>query len=188
MNITDRLNSLWETLLKRVLHYPRVAIVLSAFALAFLEVIRRRIFGVSFHWQQDIVVYFILAAVYLQLADTQWDRAHLKVAVFIGLLLNKGRIRDFVGRLLSFLATLFCAIYTVFFVYWAAPLVTHYKNTGQKIFSQVLPFWPFFLVFVIGFGLLAISFILQCLQEFQFLLGRRERIAESGHFNSHKSS
>lgn len=177
----DKLITFWETLLKRVLHYPRVAIVLSAFGLAFLEVIRRRVFGVSFHWQQDIVVYFILAAVYLQLADTQWDKVHLKVTVFMGLLLNKGRIRDFVGRLLSFLAYLCCAIYTVLFVYWGVPLVIYYQNTGQRIFSQVLPFWPFFLLFVIGFGLLAISFILQCFQEFQFLLGRKERITRVSH-------
>ena len=132
------------------------------------------------------MVYFILATVYLQLADTQWDKAHLKVTVFIGLLLNKGRIRDFVGRLLSFLAYLCCTIYIVLFVYWGAPLVTYYKDTGQKIFSQVLPFWPFFLVFVIGFGLLAISFILQCLQELQSLLGRKESITRLGHPSLHE--
>ncbi len=82
---------IWCAFQDKVLAYVAAVVLLACTLLAVVEIIRRYVFGVSFYWQQDAVTFFILSAVYLVFGFSQRHGTHLNVALFLGLLENRGR-------------------------------------------------------------------------------------------------
>ena len=67
----EKAYALWRAFQEKILAPVAALIMLACTLLALLEVFRRYVVGVSFHWQQDAVTYFILTSVALYFGISQ---------------------------------------------------------------------------------------------------------------------
>lgn len=162
----------WTAFQEKFLKYICAVLLFGATTLAIVEVVRRYVFGLSVYWQQDVVIYSILTGLFLHFGITQRLRAHLRVSLLPTLLLKKGRIRDLSGHLLNLLAQVVSVGYLVIFTYCVVRAVQGSIAVEQLVFSQIMPFWPWFLALAIGAAFMAISFLFQIYQEVQALRGK----------------
>ena len=77
----------------KVVGYGAAIVVLGSVLLALLEIVRRYVFGVVFHWGQDAVTYFILGSVFLFFAVTQARRSHLAVTALLDVFKRRGKMK-----------------------------------------------------------------------------------------------
>lgn len=171
--------AMWTAFQEKFLKYVCAVLLFGATCLAIVEVVRRYVFGLSFYWQGDVVIYSILTGLFLHFGITQHLRGHLRVSLLTSLLLKKGRIRDLSGHLLNLLAQVVSVGYLVFFTYCVLRAVRGSMAVEQLVFSQVMPFWPFFLVLAIGAAFMAISFAFQIHHEVRALRGKQS--IDEGH-------
>ncbi|HEY8450201.1 MAG TPA: TRAP transporter small permease [Bacillota bacterium] len=139
--------------------------------LAIVEVFRRYVLGESFFWQQDVVVYSFLVAVFLHLGITERLGAHLKVDLFSEALIRRSRLAGGVFLGLGDLASL---LYVGMFVYWGIRLVEFGKRVGRLVTSQIMPVWPFYAVMVAGFALLWLWLVFRFYRDVLAARGLRE--------------
>jgi TRAP-type C4-dicarboxylate transport system permease small subunit len=83
--------------------------LLAATGLALTEIVRRYILGVTWHWGQDAVTYFIVGSIFLFFAVTQARRSHLAMSAVLDLLKAKGHTRSvlYVRAIVSLLSLIF---------------------------------------------------------------------------------
>jgi TRAP-type C4-dicarboxylate transport system permease small subunit len=155
-------------------------LLLLPIILAVIEVIRRYIFGVSWEWQQDLVTYSILAGSYLFFSTTQRQNAHLRVTLFVAFLIKKVPL---LGHLMVLLAQLCSVLYLGYFTVYGFKMTQNSYESGRLVYSQVMPFWPFFLILTVGMAFMLVAFLFQIYREIQSLAGREVMAeeAESGH-------
>jgi len=83
--------------------------------LAFEEVIRRYVFGATFLWFQDAVVYATLLAIFLYFGVTLKENAHLRLSFFVDTLIKIGgkwkRLAEIMETLASFVGLAFCVLF-----------------------------------------------------------------------------
>lgn len=163
----------WRIFQERFLKHVAALCLLGPTLLAIVEVVRRYGFGVSFSWQQDAVTYIILSGVFLYFAIAQSRKAHLRVTVFLILLRNKGGrggavVAGGLEVLGAAVGLLFCG-YLVWRGLEAAQLMVSQNRMTE---SLVFPLWFFFIIFLIGMGLMVVSFFFQLYQEIQALRGK----------------
>lgn len=163
---------MWTAFHEKFLKYICALLLFGATSLALVEVIRRYVFGLSVYWQQDVVIYSILTGLFLHFGITQRLRGHLRVSLLPTLLVNKGRVRNILGHLLNLLAQVVSVGYLVIFTYCVVRAVQGSIAVEQLVFSQIMPFWPWFLALAIGAAFMAISFVFQIYQEVQALRGK----------------
>ena len=72
----EKAYAIWRAFQDRVLGRIAALLLLGCTLLALLEIFRRYVFGVSFDWQQDAVVFFILSGVFLYFSISQRRDAH----------------------------------------------------------------------------------------------------------------
>jgi len=156
----------WDQwIINRTVYPLAIALLLGGTGLAILEVIRRYVFGVSFIWQQDIVIYTLLMSIFLFFSYTQHVRANVEVTLLLDFLSHRGRAANSAVRVMKLVGYLISAGYVILLLYWGSPLPAQYRECGIMVRSQLCPFWPFFLVFVISLVPLAITFLIQFYQE-----------------------
>lgn len=163
----------WTAFHEKFLKYICAVLLFGATTLAIVEVVRRYVFGLSVYWQQDVVIYSILTGLFLHFGITQRLRGHLRVSLLPTLLVNKGRVRNILGHLLNLLAQVVSVGYLVIFTYYVVRAVQGSIAVEQLVFSQIMPFWPWFLALAIGAAFMAISFLFQIYQEVQALRGKQ---------------
>ena len=173
LSLQIRVYAGWTAFQEKFLKYICAVLLFGATSLALVEVIRRYVFGLSVYWQQDVVIYSILTGLFLHFGITQRLRAHLRVSLLPSLLLKKGRIRDFSGHLMNLVAQVVSVGYLAIFTYYVLRTAQGSKAVEQLVFSQIMPFWPWFLALAIGAAFMAISFVFQIYQEVQALRGKQ---------------
>lgn len=166
----------WRAFEERFLQYVAAILLIGPTLLAIVEVVRRYGFGVSFPWRQDAVTYGILASIFLFFGITQSRGMHLRVMLLPSLLRARGgrtgrTAAEVVEAAIAVVGLLFCA-----FVAWTGiPVAMRMVETGRMTQSQIIPLWPFFIVFLVGMGFMAVSFLFQIYVQIQSMRGADPR-------------
>ena len=136
-------------------------VILTLFAL--LEIVRRYIFGVVFEWGQDATIVGMVATISLYFAVTQLRRSHLVMNAIIQLLNSRGYFRT-VGVLkiiVSAIVSVFCGAIGI--TGW--PTLSYAFERDLMTYSLLIPLWPFFLILMFGFLLMAFIAGLQLIED-----------------------
>lgn len=138
---------------------------------AVIEVIRRYLFGQSWVWQQDIVVYFILSAVFLHLGPSERLGSHLRMDLFKEIISRRNQRAA--GMFLS-IGNVVAVIYVAMFIYWGSLLVSFGRQVGRKVPSLIMEVWPFYAIMVAGFALLWLWLVFRLYHDIQVALGKAQ--------------
>jgi len=155
----------------KIVGYMAAIVMLAATALALIEIMRRYVLGVTWHWGQDAVTYFIVGSIFLFFAVTQARRSHLAMSAVLDLLKAKGHMRTvlYIRAIVSILSLVF---YTTF-AWWGWPSVERVYELGRMTQSMLIVMWPFQFALVVGFALMALISAFQLYQDIQAILGRK---------------
>ena len=121
--------------------------VFFVLGLAVVAVALRYIWGISFQWQSDIMVYFFLAFIFLHLGITERANSHLKMTLVFELLSKKYYRAAGVLRMIAAGATV---VYLGFFCYFGISLMQFAWSIQRVTESRALKLWPFYLAMVVG--------------------------------------
>lgn len=160
------IETFWENwVLNKIIRSIAVVIFLICISIAIIEVFRRYIFHVSFIWQQDIVTYGILSAVFLYFSITHYERGNIEVELFKDLLLKRSGIYHKLGRAMSLLSVVLNLVFVLILLYYSIPMVRHYKLQKIMVKSNLCQLWPFLLIFAVGMSMLVVTLIIQLFQK-----------------------
>jgi TRAP-type C4-dicarboxylate transport system permease small subunit len=179
----ERLHARWrrtqDTYLTLLAAVPFWAAVLLAIA----EIVRRYVFGRTFHWGQDFVIYFMLAGVFLYFGITQARRGHLMVTLLPDALAKGGKVRSF------YLLRAFATALTLFFVaglaYWGWPAFRAAFVFGRRTESLFFPIWPFVLLLLVGLAIMAVTVAFQLHRDLRAVRGRPVGTEDDGEEDAH---
>ena len=169
-SVIDRLYRGYRFLLDNVIGHMAALIAIASVTLACVEIVRRYLFGLTYEWGQDAVVYCTVSAVYLYFSVTQARRSHLAVTPLLDWLKKRGSLKIvLVFRLIASAVgmTLYAAI-----AYWGWPTMERSKAFQWTTQSMILEKWPFQLLLIIGFGLMALTCLFQFYQDIQAVRGK----------------
>lgn len=154
-----------------IVGYFAALVMLGATGLALLEIVRRYVIGVTFHWGQDAVTYFIVGSISLFFAVTQARRSHLAMSVLLDLLKAKGNL--YAVMVIRAFVSLTSLVFYAAFAWWGWPSVERVWMMGTTTQSMLLVMWPFQLMLLIGFILMALTAAFQFYQDVQAIFGRK---------------
>ncbi|MEM7408389.1 MAG: TRAP transporter small permease [Pseudomonadota bacterium] len=158
-------------LLDNVVGYGAALAMFLATWLAIFEVARRYIFGVVFPWGQDAVTYGLVGSVFLYFAVTQARRSHLRVGAGIEILERMGMLKT-VLVIRAAISGMSMALFGGL-AWWGIPAFERSMLMERTSQSMVLLIWPFQLVLIIAFALMAIVCLFQLYQDVQAVRGKR---------------
>ncbi len=169
--VIDRTYRVIRFVLDWCVGYAAAVVLLGATCFAIAEIIRRYLFGVVFHWGQDVVTYSIAGSVFLFFAVTQARRSHLAMTAALEYLRAKGFVRT-VLALRVLVTTLSLAMFSAI-AWWGIPTVERTAMMGRTTQSMILPLWPFQFMLLVGFALMALVTLFHLYQDVQALRGRK---------------
>lgn len=138
--------------------------------IALAEVFRRYALGLSWDWNNDVVVYGILAVVFLHLGATERLNTHLRVTVFVDYVRRRNTRAAAFLRLLS---DVISVAYVGMFVYLGVLFVDFAIQVGRVVPSRIMPLWPSYAILVLGFAFLGLWLIYRLYADAQSLRGGR---------------
>ncbi len=155
-------NRLKETI-HLVLGWIASAMLLLLTLFALLEIVRRYIFGVVFEWGQDAIIVGMVAAVAFYFCVTQVRRSHLVMNAIMQLLHARGHLKAVgIARIaVSAGIVLFCG--AVGITGW--PTLSYAWERDLSTYSLLIPLWPFYLILMVGFLLMALVAFLQTIED-----------------------
>lgn len=168
----EKAYALWRAFQEKILAPVAAAILLGCTLLALLEVVRRYVFGVSFHWQQDAVTYFILSAVFLYFGIAQRRGSHLAVDILLTALRVIGPRTRRAMEYLEVAATIFALLFMMAVVWWGWDEVVESQQYAPRTESLELPLTPFLWVLLAGFVFMVVSLFFQSWRGIQKLRGK----------------
>ncbi|HEX7054935.1 MAG TPA: TRAP transporter small permease [Burkholderiales bacterium] len=163
---------LWRAFQEKLLAPVAAAILLGCTLLALLEVVRRYVFGVSFHWQQDAVTYLILSAVFLYFGIAQRRGSHLAVDILLHALRTIGPRTKRVMEYIEVAATIFALLFMLAVVWWGWDEVVESQQYAPRTESLELPLTPFLWVLLASFAFMVVSLFFQSWRGIQKLRGK----------------
>lgn len=163
---------LWRAFQEKILAPVAALIMLGCTLLALLEVVRRYVFGVSFHWQQDAVTYFILSAVFLYFGISQRRGAHLTVDIFTHALRAFGPRARRVAEYIEVAAVIFAFFFMIAVCWYGLDEVLDSQQYAPRTESLELPLTPFLWALLVGFAFMVVSLFFQSWRGIQKLRGR----------------
>lgn len=136
-------------------------LVLTLFAL--LEIVRRYVFGLVFEWGQDAIIVGMVSAVAIYFGVTQIRRGHLVMGAIVQLLHSRGHHKavGMVRILVSGIVVLFCGAIGV--TGW--PTLSYAFDRDLTTYSLLIPLWPFYLILMFGFLVMAFIALLQLIED-----------------------
>ena len=152
-----------QELIHSVLGWIASAMMLILTLFALLEIIRRYVFGVVFEWGQDAIIVGMVSAVAIYFGVTQIRRGHLVMGAIIQALHARGHHKA-VGIskiVVSALVVLFCG--SVGVTGW--PTLSYAIDRELTTYSLLIPLWPFYLILMFGFLLMAFIALLQLVED-----------------------
>lgn len=159
----------------RLLDSLAIWLMLAFTGLAMLEVIRRHVFGVSFMWQQDIVTLGVLSGVYLFFSHTERADGQVRVTFVTDMLAKRGGRALSVVRVFDIVARTASVVFGCLVVLYGVPTLLRYVESNILLPSQVLPLWPFFLVYLVGF----LAYLVTCVIRL-WAAARRRSTSDTG--------
>jgi len=135
---------------KRILTPVMMVGTFAILSLAVVAVALRYIWGISYQWQSDYMVYFFLAFVFLHLGITERNNSHLKMTLLFEVLTKKGLYRS--AGILRMLAAASGIVYLGFFLFWGYGLMVFARSIQRVTESRALKIWPFYLSMIVGHG------------------------------------
>jgi TRAP-type C4-dicarboxylate transport system permease small subunit len=121
--------------------------VFAILSLAVVAVALRYIWGISYQWQSDVMVYFFISFVFLHLGITERNNSHLKMTLAFELLSKKSYRAAGILRMIAAGAAV---VYMGFFVYWGIGLMSFARRIQRVTESRALKIWPFYLSMIVG--------------------------------------
>ena len=167
----DKLYRGFRFLLDTVVGYGAAIVMFAATWLAIVEVFRRYVFSVVFDWGQDAVTYGLVASLFLYFAVTQARRSHLRVGAGIEVLERYG-----MHRTVLVIRALISAVSLVLYsglAWWGIPAFQRSMMMERTTQSMVIYIWPFQLILVVTFTLMAIVCLFQLYQDVRALFGKK---------------
>ena len=165
--------ALWRAFQEKILAPVASAIMLGCTLLALLEVFRRYLLGVSFHWQQDAVTYFVLTAVALYFGISQRRGAHLQVDVFLQAARSIGPRTARVVDYIEVASVVFAFLFMCGVVWWGLEEVLDSQQYSPRTESLEFPLAPFLWAMLVGFFFMVVSLAFQSWRGIQKLRGRQ---------------
>ncbi len=146
---------IWDFFQEKVIEQFSRYVLLGVILLAFLEVVRRYVFGVTFLWYEDVEVYFNLVAVLLYFGMAQKKNAHIRLDIVLEFVKKKSKA---FGEALEVLSTLISLVFCFLFVWFGIDFVKKGMDFGRRTDNAELLLWPFYAVLLVGFSFLGIEF------------------------------
>lgn len=152
-----------KTIVHSVLGWVASALLLILTLFGLLEIVRRYVFGVVFEWGQDAIIVGMVAAVALYIGATQTRRSHLVMNAIVQLCHAQGYFRmvGIMRILVSAIVSIFCGSLCV--TGWST--VSYAFERDLSTYSLLIPLWPFYLVLMVGFGLMSLIAFLQTIED-----------------------
>jgi TRAP-type C4-dicarboxylate transport system permease small subunit len=160
----------WRFLQDRVVGYAAALMLLGATVLACVEIFRRYIEGQTFHWGQDAVTYFLVAATFLYFGTSQAQRAHLAVTIVPQWLMSGGRPQ--LSYAVRAVASLIGILFVAAFVYWGLPAAERSLRLERMTESMIIPLWPFQYMCLLGMGMMGVTLVFQFYRDVMRCFGR----------------
>ncbi len=153
----DRIGKAWDLFQEKIVeNFSRYGL-LAVISLAFLEVVRRYIFGATFIWSGDVEIYFNLAVVFLYFGLAEKQKTHIRLDLFLAWI-QKKRGWNKLGKGLEIVSTLISLSFCVLFIWFGIEFVKVGIDFGRKMENADLFLWPFYVVLLVGFLFLGIEF------------------------------
>jgi len=168
----EKAYAIWRAFQDRFLAHAAGLLLLGCTLLALVEIFRRYLFGVSFEWQQDAVIFFILSSVFLYFSISQRHNAHLSVTVLPEVLEALGPRARRAAEVVRLIALVISCLFLLAVVWWGIPEVRESAHYESRTESLAFPMWPFLAVLLLGFAFMAVSMFFQIYREIQKLRGR----------------
>jgi TRAP-type C4-dicarboxylate transport system permease small subunit len=155
----------------KIIGYLAASVMLGATVLALVEIFRRYLLGMVWHWSQDAVTYFMVSSIVLFFSVTQARRSHLAVTAALDWLRSKGHLQAvlWIRTINTILALLFCSG----LAWWGIPTAARTLAMGRTTQSMLLPVAPFQYALIVGFTLMALVLAFQLYQDIQALRGKK---------------
>ncbi len=152
-----------KTFVYSVLGWVASALLLILTLFGLLEIVRRYIFGVVFEWGQDAIIVGMIAAVALYIGATQTRRSHLVMNAIVQLCHAQGYFRmvGIMRIMVSVVVCVFCGSLSI--TGW--PTLSYAIERDLSTYSLLIPLWPFYLVLMVGFGLMSLIAFLQTIED-----------------------
>ena len=168
----DKAYEIWRAFQDRVLAPLAGSLLLGSTVLALLEIFRRYVLVVSFHWQQDAVTFFTLSGVFLYFGISQRHNEHLAVTVVTETLDSLGPRAHRAAEVIRLAALAFSCVFLLAVVWWGLPEVQDSITYESRSESLAFPMWPFLAVLLAGFAFMAVTMFFQVYLAIQKLRGR----------------
>ena len=146
-----------------ILGWIASAMLLGLTLFALVEIIRRYVFGVVFEWGQDAIIVGMVAAVACYFGVTQIRRGHLVMSAMVQLLHSRGHYKTIgIAKIVvSMVILLFCGSIGV--TGWST--LTYAWDRNLTTYSLLIPLWPFYLILMFGFLMMAFIAVLQMVED-----------------------
>lgn len=144
---------LQDVVIENISRYALLTIIL----LAFVEVIRRYLFGQTFIWYQDVAVYGNLAVIFLYLGVALKNRSHIRLTLILELLRRKGGRFDRIADAMEVIASGLGFVICIAFAWYGVEFVRVGYEFGRTTDSADLIVWPFYVLLEVGFVFLAVE-------------------------------
>jgi TRAP-type C4-dicarboxylate transport system permease small subunit len=168
----EKAYAIWRTFQDRFLAYLAALLLFSCTLLALVEVVRRYVFGTSYEWQADAVIYFMLSGVFLYFGISQRRDEHLKVVLLLDVLDKAGPRAHRVADAIKLIALALSLVFLVAVVWWGIPEVVDSWRYETRTESLVFLMAPFLLALLVGFAFMAITVFFQLYRQFHKMRGR----------------
>ncbi len=142
-----------DVVIENISRYCLLAIIL----LAFIEVVRRYLFGDTFIWYQDVAVYGHMAIMFLYFSVALRSNSHIRLTLILEVLQRKGGRFKRVAQVIELSAFAVGFAICVVFIWCGIDFVISGYEFGRKTESADLLIWPFYLLLEIGFFFLAVE-------------------------------
>lgn len=154
MAILGKIWSFWQdVVIENISRYCLLAIIL----LAFVEVVRRYLFGDTFIWYQDVAVYGHMAIIFLYFSVALRSSSHIRLTLILEVLQRKGGVFNRVAQVIELIAFAVGFVICIVFIWCGIDFVKSGYDFGRTTESADLLIWPFYLILVIGFVFLAVE-------------------------------
>ena len=140
------------------------AIMLLALTLfVLLEIVRRYVWGVAWEWGNDGTIVGMISAVAFYFVVTQVRRGHLVMNAIIQLIYARGHFKAVVISkiVVSALIMIFCG--SIGATGWRT--VDYAWVRDLQTYSLLIPLWPFYLIMMLRFILMAFVSFLQIIED-----------------------
>lgn len=108
----------------------------GALVICFIEVINRYVFGASFYWAKEYILYFVVWSVFLGASQVLKRSGHVRLELFINMLPEKGR------KYLDLVTTAMIFVFGLLFFISGMTLVTDsYTHSYVSTSLAKTPIW-----------------------------------------------